>query len=101
MPVVRVSSRSRAFFWRKQMNSWHPNPLEEQRLEKLARLQAEGIDPFPLRVERTHTTPEAITAFENAAEGDTVQVTVCGRLVSVRDMGKTIFAHIGDEHGRL
>lgn len=81
--------------------SWQPNPLEEQRLEKLARLEAQGIDPYPLRVERTHTTREAIAAFESAAEGDTVHVTVCGRLMSLRDMGKTVFAHISDEHGRL
>lgn len=81
--------------------SWEPNPLEEQRLEKLARLQDEGIDPYPLRVERTHTTREAIAAFEAADEGVTVPVTVCGRLISVRDMGKTIFAHIADEDGRL
>jgi len=81
--------------------SWEPNPLEEQRLEKLARLQGEGIDPYPLRVERTHTTAEAIAAFEAAEEGAPVPVTVCGRLISVRDMGKTVFAHISDEHGRL
>lgn len=81
--------------------SWQPNPLEEQRLEKLARLQAEGIDPYPLRVERTHTTAEAIAAFESAAEGDSTRVTVCGRVMSMRDMGKSVFVHIADEHGRL
>ncbi|MBP6016785.1 MAG: lysine--tRNA ligase [Candidatus Promineofilum sp.] len=81
--------------------SWQPNPLEEQRLEKLSRLQAQGIDPYPLRAERTHTTAEAVAAFESAAEGETVPVTVVGRLVSMRDMGKTIFAHIADEQGRL
>jgi len=81
--------------------SWQPNPLEEQRLEKLARLQVEGIEPFPLRVERTHTTGEAIAAFEAAVEGEQVSVSVCGRVMSMRDMGKTIFAHIADEHGRL
>ncbi len=81
--------------------SWQPNPLEEQRLEKLARLEAEGIDPYPLRAERTHTSAEAIAAFEAASEGDPVNVVVCGRLVSLRDMGKTIFAHIADESGRL
>ncbi len=81
--------------------SWQPNPLEEQRLEKLARLEAEGVEPYPLRVKRTHTTAEAIAAFEAAAEGEGIQVWVCGRLMSTRDMGKTIFAHIADEHGRL
>ncbi len=81
--------------------SWQPNPLEELRLEKLARLQELGIDPYPLRVERTHTTTEAIAAFEAAAEEETIPVTVTGRLISVRDMGKTVFAHITDEFGRL
>ncbi len=81
--------------------SWQPNPLEEQRLEKLARLQAEGIDPYPLRAERTHTTADAIAAFESAAEDDAPRVTVGGRVMSMRDMGKTVFAHIADEHGRL
>ncbi|WP_374688165.1 lysine--tRNA ligase [Promineifilum sp.] len=80
---------------------WQPNALEEQRLEKLARLQEAGIDPFPLRVERSHTTAEALAAFENAVEGETIRPTVCGRLLSVRDMGKTIFAHIADESGKL
>ncbi len=81
--------------------SWQPNPLEEQRLEKLARLREAGIEPYPLRVERGHTTAEAIAAFEGAGEGETVTVTVCGRLLSVRDMGKAVFADIADESGRL
>lgn len=81
--------------------SWQPNPLEELRLEKLARLEEAGIESYPLRAQRTHTTADAIAAFEAAAEGQDVQATVCGRLVSVRDMGKTVFAHVADEHGRL
>jgi lysyl-tRNA synthetase class 2 len=81
--------------------SWQPNSLEQQRLDKLVHLQAAGIDPFPQRVERTHTTAEAIAALENAVEGQTVPATVCGRLVSMRDMGKIVFAHVADESGRL
>jgi len=81
--------------------SWQPTHLEEQRLEKLARLEEAGIEPYPLRIERTHTTQEAIEAFEAAAEDVEVTATVCGRLVSVRDMGKTVFAHVADGHGRL
>lgn len=79
--------------------TWQPNPLEEQRLEKLERLQAAGIDPYPLRAERTHTTVEASAAFE--VQEAALPVTVTGRLVSLRDMGKTIFAHVADEHGKL
>ena len=81
--------------------SWTPNTLEEQRLEKLARLQDEGIDPYPLQTTRSHTTGTAVAAFEAAAEEQQVAVTVCGRVMSMRDMGKSIFAHVADEHGRL
>ena len=80
--------------------SWQPSPLEEQRLAKLEQLQEAGIEPYPLRVTRTHTTAAALAAF--AEDSDTsVTVTVCGRLVSLRDMGKTVFAHVADEHGRI
>ena len=80
--------------------SWQPNPLEEQRLEKMARLRDAGIEPFPLRAQRTHTTAEALAAYE-APEGAGEEATVCGRIISLRDMGKTVFAHIADEHGKL
>ena len=33
------------------------------RLEKLAELERRGIDPFPMRVERTHTAAAALAAF--------------------------------------
>ncbi len=81
--------------------TWQPTKLEEQRLEKLAKLRDEGIDPYPLRVERTHTTAQAIAAFEADGEDGPDAVTVCGRLISIRDMGKTVFAHISDEFGRI
>lgn len=84
--------------------SWEPTPLEEKRLEKLNRLHDEaGINPYPLRVERTHTITEAFAAFEAAVDVDEneIMVTVCGRLKSVRDMGKTVFAHVEDGNGRI
>jgi lysyl-tRNA synthetase, class II len=80
---------------------WQPTPLEQQRLDKLAQLQEAGIEPYPLRIERTHTTTGAVAAFEAVGEGEEISVTVCGRLISVRDMGKTVFAHISDEFGRI
>ncbi len=84
---------------------WFPTHLEQQRLEKLEELLRQGIDPYPLRSERSHTTAEAIQAFEQhegiGSEDDGPPVTVAGRLINVRDMGKTIFADIEDGHGRI
>jgi lysyl-tRNA synthetase, class II len=91
--------------------TWQPSQLEAQRLEKLQQLQAAGIDPYPLRVERSHTVAaahELFLGFEGAAaepgqgaELAADPVTLCGRLVSLRDMGKTVFAHIEDASGRM
>ncbi|MFN8595177.1 MAG: lysine--tRNA ligase [Anaerolineae bacterium] len=76
--------------------------LELERLKKLQRLRDRGIDPYPARVERTHTNRQVIDAF-NAAEptGEAVNATVVGRVVLVRPMGKASFAHIEDGTSRL
>lgn len=79
------------------------NELEHQRLEKLERLQAAGHAPYPHRVQRTHTNQAAIAAFESAEQENQTspRVTVTGRLVSIRVMGKIAFAHIEDESAKL
>ena len=86
--------------------TWEPTPLEEKRLAKIDQLRAAGIEPYPLRVERSHNNVEAIAAFEaaEAAQGEAaaeIEATLCGRIVSSRDMGKTVFAHIEDGYGRI
>jgi lysyl-tRNA synthetase class 2 len=78
--------------------------LEQTRLEKLEELRAEGLEPYPNRVERTHTSQEAKQAFESAEASEgalPVQATVTGRIRSMRPMGKITFAHIEDGHGRI
>jgi len=75
---------------------------EQQRRLKLARLQAADIDPYPARTTRTHTTAEAIAALETMpAEAEPLSVSIVGRLVGIRVMGKSSFAHIEDGSGRL
>ncbi len=75
--------------------------IEQIRLEKAHRLRAAGMEPWPRDTRRTHTTLEALAAFE-AAQGEArPEATLVGRLRSVRTMGKTTFAHIEDGQGRL
>jgi len=92
------------------MSEWQPNALEQRRIEKAETLRDAGMHPYPRRIERTHTTSEAIDLFEAAekeketAEGEAVAeiaATLCGRLVSFRDKGKLVFAHIEDGYGRI
>lgn len=73
---------------------------------KLARLRAQGIDPYPPRTARTHTAAEAVTAFEavetaGEAEGP-AGVAVAGRLTgAIRRMGGSIFVHLTDGSGQV
>lgn len=78
--------------------------LEKERLEKIDRLRSEGIEPYPSRVERSHTSKEAIELFEaaeQAGEEKSQAVKLVGRLRSIRPMGKITFAHIEDGAGRI
>ncbi len=80
--------------------------LTDQRRLKLEGLTERGIDPYPLRSDCTHTTAQALTLLEewNGKEGQTGPpdvVKLCGRIVSVRVMGKASFAHIADGTGRI
>ncbi|MCX7623360.1 MAG: lysine--tRNA ligase [Thermomicrobium sp.] len=84
-------------------------PLNDQqraRLEKIRELRARGIDPYPPRATRTVTTSEAIERFLRleptlGGEPDPEPVTVAGRVVSIRDMGRTVFSHVRDGTGAL
>ncbi len=76
--------------------------LELERLSKVERLRARGVEPYPPRVERTHTTAEAIAAYEAGEPSQAnIATTVTGRLVLFRAMGKASFAHLEDGAGRL
>ncbi len=78
--------------------------LELQRLEKLHRLRERGIEPYPTRAERTHTSLQAIREFEAAearGQPEGVRAILAGRLRSMRPMGKITFAHIEDGEGRV
>ncbi|MBN2002523.1 MAG: lysine--tRNA ligase [Anaerolineae bacterium] len=79
------------------------NDLEQQRAEKLDLLTAAGLSPYPHRVQRTHTAAQAIHAYEEAEKQQATPpvVTVVGRLISIRLMGKVAFAHVEDGSGRV
>ena len=66
------------------------------RREKLARLQELGIDPFGQKFE-TDTTPGNLKADFS----DDRPVKIAGRLHAIRDMGKSVFATLGDAEGKI
>ena len=84
------------------------NQLMQARLEKLRSLRASGIDPYPHRYDRTHTSDEALRLLERSeaerpgdGEAQTDAVSVAGRIVRYRRMGRASFADIQDGHGSI
>lgn len=76
--------------------------LEKVRLQKIEELRAEGIEAYPTRAQRTHTSAQAIAEFEaGEAENREVKVTLAGRIRAMRSMGKITFAHIEDGAGKV
>jgi lysyl-tRNA synthetase class 2 len=83
--------------------------LQDIRLEKARALRDQGTNPWPNRAQRTHTNSEALARFETAQAADDLTdaqklvepMKLVGRIASLRHMGKTLFAHIEDGHGRI
>ncbi len=70
------------------------NHLMQIRREKLAELQAQGKDPYEItKFNRTNTAGEIKSNYEKFEQKD---VTVCGRIVAKRIMGKASFCTIQD-----
>ena len=69
------------------------------RREKLAALEALGAAPFAYGFDRTHGCGAAIPLLGDAEEGPSVRVA--GRVVAWRGHGKTAFAHVADDTGRI
>ena len=73
--------------------------VRKVRLDKLAALEEAGKDPFELTTYERTATAGAIRADYDAYEGKSV--SVAGRLMSKRVMGKASFGHIADSDGEL
>ncbi len=71
--------------------------LRRVRQQKLAELRALGYDPFPYSYPVTHHSGEL-----QGLEDDQFppEVSIAGRVVSLRRMGKASFAHLQDHQGR-
>ncbi len=75
------------------------NELLKIKREKLKKMQEEGKDPFEkVKYEIDSNSEEIIKGFEKM-EGKTV--SIAGRLMSKRLMGKASFSHIQDEFGKI
>lgn len=74
-----------------------------QRRESLRRLKNRGLDPYPYAFSRTHTPAELLRGFQGPLpeEGSDQVIRTAGRLLTLRDMGKSCFAHLAEGPDRL
>jgi lysyl-tRNA synthetase, class II len=80
------------------------NDVIRQRYQKLDALRARGVDPFGARYPVTHWAGDLTARLEKAADAELQAfgpVSLAGRLVALRDHGKTVFAHLMDRTGRI
>ncbi|MBU0951815.1 MAG: lysine--tRNA ligase [Elusimicrobia bacterium] len=76
--------------------------LVENRKEKLDKIIASGINPYPDKFDYTHTLSAMKTEFEGLKSEESIEreIKVCGRIVARRQMGKATFFHIQDYTGK-
>ncbi|MGM0138397.1 lysine-tRNA ligase [Enterococcus sp. DIV0755b] len=75
------------------------------RRQKMEALQADGIDPFGKRFERTHNSAELHEMFDQRTKEElsemNLSASVAGRMMTKRGKGKAGFAHLQDREGQV
>jgi lysyl-tRNA synthetase class 2 len=85
-----------------------PNQYRDVRLEKLEKLKALGLEAWPRKAHRTHGIAELAATYADAEtwtneklEGLGLTVSVMGRVLTIREMGKSVFAHLTENGEKL
>ena len=75
--------------------------VEEARRKNLEALAAQGVRPFAYRFDRSHAAADAVALYRDEMGEEGPEVAIAGRIVSLRNQGKTAFSHIEDGSGRI
>ena len=77
--------------------------LHAARVDKVAALRKGGIDPYPVGFRPTHRSDELHAAYAGLEAGSATgdEVSIAGRLMGLRDMGKLAFGVLQDAGGRI
>ena len=81
------------------------NDQELARRQKMEDLRAKGIDPFGQAYERTANSKIIKDNYSSKSkeelESNKTEVSIAGRIMSKRRMGKMCFMHIQDRYGLI
>ncbi|MDX2128859.1 MAG: lysine--tRNA ligase [Chloroherpetonaceae bacterium] len=79
----------------------HLEELNDQMLrrrEELQKLREMGVNPYPPKYEVNTNALEILGSF---IDGESRDVKIAGRIMTIRNMGKAAFFHLQDSHGRI
>ena len=81
------------------------NDQELARREKIKKLQELGVDPWGKKFDRTDSTKtakeKALNKTIEELEANPIEVTLAGRIMFLRKMGKASFFNIQDKEGKI
>lgn len=77
------------------------NDQEVRRLEELHLLRSMGVNPFPASFDKSHLAADILRDFRDEDPSPLQHVSVAGRIMAMRKMGKASFIHIQDVSGRV
>lgn len=81
------------------------NDQQEARIEKMKALSEKGIDPFGHAYERTHRSSDLRKLYGEATKEELdkadTEVSIAGRIMTKRRLGKLGFIHLLDRDGRI
>ena len=77
--------------------------IDENKLRKLTELKENGINPFPFSFNQTHHAEELNEQYDYLKPEEQAQekVSVAGRIMLKRVMGRASFFHLQDQTGRV
>ncbi len=77
----------------------------KQRIKKLDELRAQGINPYPNNFKVQHTAQDIINRYAGSSPEEIEQSSetfvIAGRVMAIRDFGKSSFIHLQDRTGRI
>ncbi len=82
------------------------NQILRARRNKLERLRELGVNPYPYHFEAEHSISDILKDFDTICEKDddvesAKLLSIAGRIVTIRVMGKAAFCHLRDSSGQM
>ena len=81
------------------------SPVIQARFEKARQLGEEGVKLYPNSFRPVHKVAELVSRFGRLEHGDfetlTEEFSLAGRIMALRDYGKSVFFDVVDSSGRI